>query len=357
MGGTTCGGGKAATIRRHVAAVRMHKATILPCNRFMEPSLSVRLCVADEHGQLDAVETATKTISCSSAIPSTWPWKADSWLLAFRSCSRPSYSDWQSEDVPGPGAVSCREIQAAFGTMTPDPPDAHWRRGCDDPDDDLQRWRRSTSTSNGEPLLERLIALTQTARKPGLADRWGDPMSEVSPSLRDSLDAIRHEPARRMAREASDPTCRSAPATVPSRLVTLRARAGGLRPPGPRQMPWRSARDEQPATSECACAVHGMPAAGQSHDSVAAAPGRRSEWRLPTARIIDFETRSCLIAALPDARDCVDAPAKQGPTRTSQARGVRTGRPKRGSLAHARGGASRSCKRLLRRLRRRDARP
>gem|GEM_PF-6148260 len=81
-------------------------------------------------------------------------------------------SDWQAEDVPELER-ELREIQKAFRSMPPEPPDANWRAKL------RQSGRRPVSLAEvyvdkgGAPLLDRLIALAQTARDQGLPIRWG----------------------------------------------------------------------------------------------------------------------------------------------------------------------------------------
>jgi hypothetical protein len=152
--------------------------------------MGVRLYISDRSGEFDAVETATDD-DCMFFRDSVY------WVLGdgkFASRFKTFFSDWQSEDVPGLER-ELREVHAAFRKLPPEPPDGNWRLK-------LRPFGRTPETlaevyvdRDGAPLLERLIALAQTARERGLPVRW----SEDAPSLVGSpapVDSRKEDPSK-----------------------------------------------------------------------------------------------------------------------------------------------------------------
>jgi hypothetical protein len=140
-------------------------------------AMAVRLYVEDQSGELDAVETATEDDFMFFRDSVHLALEGEKLASRFPMLFKTFFSDWQSGDVPGLER-ELREIYSAFGKLPPDPPDGNWRAR-------LRQSGRTPKTladvyvdKNGAPLLERLIALVQTAREKGLPVRWGESASQ-----------------------------------------------------------------------------------------------------------------------------------------------------------------------------------
>jgi hypothetical protein len=138
--------------------------------------MTIRLYVANDAGELDAVQTATEDDFMFFRDSVHLALEDGKFASRFPVFFKTFYSDWAREDVRELER-ELREIHAAFRQLPPNPPDVHWRRR-------LRHSGRSPASLaevfvdvNGSPLIERLIALARIARKARLPMRWGDPLN------------------------------------------------------------------------------------------------------------------------------------------------------------------------------------
>jgi len=132
----------------------------------------VRLSVKRGAKELDAVETLTEDDFMFFRDSVHLALEDGKFASRFPVLFKTFFTDWQSDDVPELER-ELRDIQATFRKMPPEPPDANWRAK-------LRQSGRTPETlaevyvdKDGAPLLERLIALVQTAREHGLPILWG----------------------------------------------------------------------------------------------------------------------------------------------------------------------------------------
>ena len=81
-------------------------------------------------------------------------------------------SDWEKEDAADLER-ELTEIHAAFRKLLPQPPDGNWRAKLMRSGRKPERLAEVYVDKDGEPLLERLIALARVARENGLPIKWG----------------------------------------------------------------------------------------------------------------------------------------------------------------------------------------
>jgi hypothetical protein len=263
--------------------------------------LGVRLFVQDHQGELDAVETATEDDFMYFRDSVHLALEGGKLASRFPILFKTFFSDWQREDVPGLER-ELREIHAAFRQLPPAPPDGNWRA-------ELGRSGRMPETlaevhvdGNGAPLLERLIALAQTARENRLPVRWGEadsrpfagaPESGAGAGLRAAVNGRAEEKPARLS-HGDD-------------LLLAAVKAGDLEAARAALAAGASPDATAIARDEDACSS-GTPAlyAAVNHGNTAMVELLLSNGANPNAvftrrGIIDFETRTCLIAALPHA--------------------------------------------------------
>ena len=198
------------------------------------------------------------------------------------------FSDWQSEDVPGLER-ELREIHAAFRRLPPAPPDGNWRLK-------LRHSGRTPETlaevhvdRDGAPLIERLIALAQTARERGLPIQWGEnsqplvstPAPEASPK-EDIAPLSGHDGLLLAAVEAGDLEA---------------ARAALLAGASPNAT--AVVRDESACSSSTPALYVACSRGEAAMAELLLNNGADPNGVFRRRGIIDFETRTCLIAAMP----------------------------------------------------------
>jgi hypothetical protein len=250
--------------------------------------MGVRLVVADQSAELAAVETATEDDFMFFRDSVHLALEDGKFASRFPLLFKTFFSDWQAEDVPGLER-ELREIHAAFRALPPDPPDGNWR----------SRLRQSGRTPetlaevfvdrNGAPLLEGLIDLAQTARERGLPIQWSDSSQPIG-----GFTAVEERGDKKSERSSGtdEPLLAAVDAgDVEAARVALAAGA--------------SANATAVAQDPSACfssrpalyvaCTRGDPAMVKLLLTHGADPNGVFRRR----GIVDFETRTCLIAALP----------------------------------------------------------
>lgn len=238
----------------------------------------VRLSVQNDAGELDAVETATEDDFMFFRDSVHLALEEGKFAARFPMLFKTFFSDWPAEDVPALER-ELRDIQQAFRSRLPTPPDASWRAR-------LRQSGRTPETladvyvdKDGAPLLDRLIALAQTAREHGLPIQWG---SEQPGQSEESAQLSQNDEILLAAVAAGD-------------LELARvALAGGASPNAMAEV-----RDETYHTWSHTPALHAAVTRGDAAMvelllNSAADPNGVFERR----GIIDFEKRPCLVDAL-----------------------------------------------------------
>lgn len=262
--------------------------------------MSVRLVVQDHEGELDAVETATEDDFMYFRDSVHMALEQGDFGARFPVLMKTFFSDWASEDVPALER-ELAEIRAAFRKMPPLPPDGNWRAR-------LLRSGRTPKTladvyvdRDGAPLLERLIELAQTARQNGLPVRWRE--ADTRPFGPPGSATSASRPAAATGRPKEKPAQHS----HGDELLLAAVQSGDLEAAraalatGASPNATAIERDEYASSSTTpalyAAVTRGDTAMVELLLSNGADPNATFERR----GIIDFETRTCLIAALPHA--------------------------------------------------------
>ena len=251
--------------------------------------MGVRIYVGNGVDELDAMETATEDDFMFFRDSVHLALEEGKFASRFPILFKTFFSDWQSEDVPGLER-ELRQVDAAFRKLPPEPPDKHW----------LLKLRHSARTPetlaevyvdrDGAPLLERLIALAQTARERGLPIRWG----EGSQSL------------------VGSPAPASSPTQEPTKLIRGRdglllaaVEAGDLEAArtalatGASSNATAVVRDESACSSSTPVLYVACSRGEAAMVELLLNNGADPNGVFRRRGIIDFESRTCLIAAIP----------------------------------------------------------
>ena len=136
-------------------------------------TMGVRLYVKSDHGELGVVETDTEDDFMYFRDSVHLALEDGKFASRFPILMKTFLSDWEKEDSAGLER-ELSEIHAAFRQLPPRPLDGNWRSK-------LIRSGRTPETlaevyvdKDGQPLIERLIALARIARENGLPIKWGD---------------------------------------------------------------------------------------------------------------------------------------------------------------------------------------
>jgi hypothetical protein len=251
--------------------------------------MGVRLVVADQLGELAAVETATEDDFMFFRDSVHLALENGKFASRFPILFKTFFSDWEAEDVPSLER-ELKEIHAAFRTLPPEPPDGNWRQK-------LRHSGRTPATlaevyvdRDGEPLLEGLIALAQTAGERRLPFQWGEssqpmigsPPAEARPKEGPSRLSGEHDGRLLAAVEAGDlEAARSA--------LAAGAFPGAMADVQDESACWSSTPALYTACSRGdAAIVELLLISGADPNAVFRRRG-----------ILDFETETCLMAAMP----------------------------------------------------------
>ncbi len=261
--------------------------------------MTIRLYVANELGELDAVQTATEDDFMFFRDSVHLALEDGKFASRYPILFKTFYSDWATEDVPELER-ELKEIDAAFRKMAPNPPDENWRRK-------LRRSERSPASlaevfvdQNGSPLIERLAALACTARENALPVRWGDGVSRlVSPS---------EIPDRPRQDAASSQNVRLLKAVEDSDLTGAQeALAEGASANASHDL-----KDESSCSTSTPVLYIACTRRNEAMVRLLLKNGANPNMLFRRRGIVDFETLSCLVAAIPDlniARALLDAGA------------------------------------------------
>lgn len=248
--------------------------------------MAVRLYTEDRSGELNAVETATEDDFMFFRDSVHLALEGGRFASRFPILFKTFFSDWQSEDVPDLER-ELREIQSAFRRLPPEPPDGNWRAR-------LRQSGRTPETlaevyvdKDGAPLLERLIALVRTAREKSLPVRWGESASQPLAGLPASESSAPHQ------QRAHDDALLAAVNTGELEAARAALARGASANATAMVEDGYACSSSGPAlytacTRGDAAMVELLLSNGADPDGVFRRRG-----------IIDFETRTCLIAAFP----------------------------------------------------------
>jgi hypothetical protein len=251
--------------------------------------MGVRLYVSNQLDELDAVETATEDDFMFFRDSVHLALEDGRFASRFPILFKTFFSDWHSEDVPGLER-ELREIHAAFGRLPPEPPDGHWRLKLRSSGRTPQTLAEVYIDKSGAPLLQRLIALAQTAREKGLPIRWGEDSQPVGDSPA-SMVGPKEEPGK-LLRGHDDLLLAAVEA---GNLQSARAAlAAGASPNATAVV-----QDESACCSSTPVLYVACSRGDAEMVQLLLAHGADPNGMLRRRGIIDFETRTCLIGAMP----------------------------------------------------------
>jgi hypothetical protein len=251
--------------------------------------MGVRLIVANESAELAAVETATEDDFMFFRDSVHLALENGEFASRFPLLFKTFFSDWQAEDVPGLEG-ELKQIHAAFRSLPPEPPDGNWRL-------QLRRSGRVPRTlaevyvdRDGAPLLERLIILAQTARERGLPIQWGEsPRAVVGSS---AAEAGREEKQSEQLGGANQQLLAAVEAgDVEAARTALAAGASSNAK--------AILRDQSACFSSTPALYMACTRGDAAMVQLLLNDGADPNGVLRRRGIVDFETQTCLIAALP----------------------------------------------------------
>ena len=261
--------------------------------------MGVRLYVECQHRELDAVETATEDDFMFLRDFVHMALEDGNFASRFPILLKTFFSDWHSENIPGLER-ELKQIHAAFRKLPPEPPDGNWRAKLRQSGRTPKTLAEAYVDRDGAPLLERLIALAQTAREKGLPIQWGG-------ELVSQATASNPEPQSRGLARASvtgkldevgsqlllDDRLLAA-AEVGDLALARAALADGASPNA-----IAIVRDEQSCSSSTPALYTACTRGDIAVVELLLSKGADPDGVFSRRGIVDFETRTCLIASLP----------------------------------------------------------
>ena len=251
--------------------------------------MGVRLVVANQVGELVAVETATEDDFMYFRDSVHLALEGGKFASRFPILFKTFLSDWEVEDVPGLER-ELREIHAAFRALPPEPPDGNWRR----------KFRHSGRASetlaevyvdrNGAPLLEGLIALAQIARENILPIQWSGGLQPVIGS-----PAAEAEPKAEPAKLPGEPDAPLLSAVEAGDLEAARAALAAGASANARVDVW----DEWACSSSTPVLYTACSRGDTALVGLLLSHGADPNGVFKRRGIVDFETQPCLMAAMP----------------------------------------------------------
>ena len=251
--------------------------------------MGVRLVVANQVGELAAVETATEDDFMYFRDSVHLALEGGKFASRFPILFKTFLSDWQAEDVPSLER-ELKEIHAAFRALPPEPPDGNWRRK-------LRHSGRTPETlaevyvdRDGAPLLEGLIALARIAREKGLPIQWSDGLQPVIDS-----PAAEAEPTAEPAKLPGEPDEALLSAVEAGDLEAARAAFAAGASANARV----DVRDEWSCSSSSPALYTACSRGSTAMVELLLSHGADPNGVFKRRGIVDFETQPCLMAAMP----------------------------------------------------------
>ena len=248
--------------------------------------MTIRLYVADDRGELDAVQTATEDDFMFFRDSVHLALEDGKFASHYPILLKTFYSDWAIEDVPELERELI-EIGAIFSKMAPNPPDENWRRKLRISGRLPASLAEVFVTSDGSPLIERLIKLARTARQNALPVCWGDAVSPPSTPSETATQLIRDQKLPQNARLISA-----------VEIGDLRVARDALEA-GASANATRDLKDEFSCTSSTPALYTACTRADATMVQLLLGKGADPNVLFRRRGMVDFETRSCLIAAMP----------------------------------------------------------
>lgn len=248
--------------------------------------MTIRLYVANDRGELDAVQTATEDDFMFFRDSVHLALEDGKFASRYPILFKTFYSDWSAEDVPELER-ELKEIEATFSKMAPNPPDENWRRKLRISGRFPASLAEVFVTSDGSPLIARLIKLARTARENALPVRWGEAVSPASNLSQTATQFTKDQTLPQNARLISA-------VEVGDLKVARDALEAGASANATRDL-----KDEFSCTSSTPALYTACARADAPMVQLLLGKGADPNMLFRRRGMVDFETRSCLIAAMP----------------------------------------------------------